>query len=152
MQENHDTFNKELTAIARLLTLQPNQRRAVKITHDLRIYEIEDRATNKLLSFILIQLIRKPITETKSAPIKLADLREVSKLATMAEKPWSVLFYWPEHFGLWLGGDYFAIDDLPTAPNNKNIALIPLSDLRLLYSYNGQEQDKIDPNSIISTH
>ena len=90
MQSDKD-FTLELTAIARLLTLQPNKRIARKITHELRIYEIEDKATNKLLSFILVQLVRKPLPEIKGCPVKIEHLREIAKMAAMAEKPYSVL-------------------------------------------------------------
>jgi len=146
--QNDKEFTQELTAIARLLTLQPNKRIARKITHNLRIYEIEDKATNKLLSFILVQLVRKPLPEIKACPVKIEDLREIAKMAAMAEKSYSVLFYFPSHFGLWLGADFFSIDDLPKTPNNKEIALIPMSDLRLLYEIQGKEQFKIDADSI----
>jgi len=146
--QNDKDFTQELTAIARLLTLQPNKRIARKITHELRIYEIEDKATNKLLSFILVQLVRKPLPEIKGCPVKIEDLREIAKMAALAEKPYSVLFYFPSHFGLWLGADFFSIDDLPKASNNKDIALIPMSNLRLLYEIQGKEQFKIDADSL----
>ena len=146
--QNDKDFTLELTAIARLLTLQPNKRIARKITHELRIYEIEDKATNKLLSFILVQLVRKPLPEIKACPVKIEDLREIAKMAAMGEKPYSVLFYFPSHFGLWLGTDFFSIDDLQAAPNNKEIALIPMTDLRLLYEIQGKEQFEINADSL----
>jgi hypothetical protein len=142
-------FNLELSSIARLLCLQPNKRRAVKLDLPMPIYRIEDRASDELLSLIAFQPITKPITEIRQAPIKKGLAKECAKHSAQEQKPWWILLNWTDsHFGLLKGADYFELDDWPHAPGNPEILLPDPKNMILLYHYNGKDQTKLMPSDI----
>ena len=147
--QSDDDFNLELTTIARLLCLQPNKRRAVKLDQPKPIYRIEDRETDALLSFIAFQPVSKYLALIKQAPVKKSLAKDCAKYAAQEQKPWFILYNWTDaHFGLMRGADYYELDDWPHAPGNPDILLPKPKELILLYQYDGQNQTKINPLDI----
>lgn len=133
----------ELTTIARLLCLRPIARRGVKIDCALPVYRIEDKETDKTLSYVAFVAVSKPFQPESPAPILAAHAKLAAEMASGKNLPVMILWHWQNQtWGL------AKLPEKPQhAPGNDSIYLIPPDAFLSVYEYSREKSTKIFPKT-----